>query len=74
MTCWREKIASASIFVVSGDVLDANAQESAKFDKARSEASTICDGLLDGQRFERIAGRAAADWSLGRNAGPPGVD
>jgi hypothetical protein len=32
---------------------------------------TSCDGLFDGQRFDRIAGRTDADCSGARKDGPP---
>jgi hypothetical protein len=52
-------------------VLEASAEESARFDKARSEARTSCEGLLDGQRFDRIAGNVEDDCKEGRKEGPP---
>ena len=38
---------------------------------ARNEARTSCDGLLDGQRFDRIAGKAEDDCREERKEGPP---
>lgn len=45
--------------------------ESARFERARRDARTICAGLFDGQRLERMAGKAEADCRKGRKAGPP---
>ena len=72
LRCWRAKRASAKTIVLRGDVWGASIAASARFDNARTEAKTICEGLLDGQMFDRMAGRADADWSRGRNDGPPG--
>ena len=52
-------------------MLEVSAEESARLDKARSEAKTSCAGLLDGQRFDRIAGNAEDDCKEGRKEGPP---
>jgi hypothetical protein len=52
-------------------MLDANAVESARFDRARKDARTSCGGLLDGQRFDRIAGKAEVAWREDRKEGPP---
>jgi hypothetical protein len=71
LRCWRTKRASARVLVSTLWPFDANAAESARFDKALSDARTNCDGLLDGQRFERMAGRAEADWRGARKDGPP---
>jgi len=51
--------------------LEARAEESARFDRARSEAKTSCEGLLDGHRFDRIAGNAEDACKEGRKGGPP---
>ena len=58
--------------MLRGDTAGANTAASARFDKVRTEAKTICEGLPDGQRFDRMAGRTDADWSRGRNDAPPG--
>lgn len=50
---------------------EANAAELTRLDKARREASTTCEGLFEGQRFESIAGKAKALFKKGRNEGPP---
>lgn len=54
-------------------MLEARVAESVRLDRARRAASTSCEGLFDGQRFERIAGRIEADCSGARNEGPPDV-
>lgn len=59
--CWRAKRASAKTVMLRGDALDASAAASATLDNALTEARTICEGLLEGQRFDRIAGRTDAD-------------
>ena len=51
--------------------LEANAAELTRFDKARREASTTCEGLFEGHRFESMAGKAEALFKKGRNEGPP---
>jgi len=71
LRCWRAKRASAKTDVLRGEAPGTNTAASARFDNARTEARTICEGLLDGQRFDRMAGRTDAEWSLGRNDGPP---
>jgi hypothetical protein len=45
--------------------------ESARLESVRNEARTSCDGLFDGQRFDRIAGRTKAFCNGARKAGPP---
>lgn len=52
-------------------MLDAKAVESARLDRARSDARTSCEGLLEGQRFERIAGSAEDACREDRKEGPP---
>jgi len=71
LRCWRAKRDSAKTAMLRGDAPGASTAASAKFDNARTEARTICEGLLDGQRFDRMAGKTDADWSRGRNDGPP---
>jgi hypothetical protein len=53
--------------------VEAKADDSARFERARSEARTNWDGLLEGQRFDRIAGKTEAACKGGRKGGPPGV-
>ena len=52
-------------------MLEARAAESARFDRARNDARTNCEGLLDGQRFDRVAGKADDDCKGERKEGPP---
>jgi len=58
-------------FIVRADGIDAKVEQSARFDRARNEARTSWEGLLDGHRFERIAGKASAVWRGPRKEGPP---
>jgi len=69
--CCRENSASAIAFVLRAWKLCASAEESARFDRARNEVKTSCEGLFDGQRFERMAGKTDADCIGARKAGPP---
>lgn len=55
-------------------VLEAKVDESTRFERQRRDARTIWAGFLEGQRLERMAGKAEADWRYGRNEGPPNVD
>ena len=71
--CCREKRASAIVFVLRAWKLCASAEESARFDRARNEAKTSCEGLFDGHRFDRMAGRTDADCMGERNARPPAI-
>jgi hypothetical protein len=57
--------------MLRGGGLEARAAESVRFERARSEARTSCDGLPKGQRFEKIAGKADTDCRGDRKAGPP---
>lgn len=71
--CCRVKSASANVFEFKEAVFEASAEESARLESARSVARTNCDGLLVGQRFDRIEGRANEECNGARNEGPPGV-
>ena len=68
-TYWRVKTASAIVSRLTGWVLDESAAESMKFDRARRENKTCLAGLLDGHKFERIAGREGCSGE--RKEGPP---
>ena len=68
---WREKRLSAIVLVLRECVLEAKAAESARFDRARRDVRTSCEGLLEGQRFDRIAGSEDAACRGLRNGGPP---
>jgi hypothetical protein len=71
--CCRQNSPSAIVVVVKECILDAKAVESARFDRARNDARTSCEGLLDGQRFERIAGKEEDDCREERKEGPPNI-
>ena len=64
--------ASAIALVLRSCWVEAKADESARFERARSEAKTNWEGLFEGQRFDRIAGKTEAACKGGRNGGPPG--
>lgn len=57
--------------VFKGCDLGASAAASARFDRARREAKTSCEGLFDGHKFESTAGRTDAEWRDSRKEGPP---
>ena len=69
--CWRIKSTSAIVFELREYIVGASVVEFARFERARREASTSCDGLLEGQRFESMAGKTEADCRGARNGGPP---
>jgi hypothetical protein len=52
-------------------VFEARVEESARFDRARRAASTNCEGLLEGHKFERMAGKTDADCRGLRKDGSP---
>jgi len=52
-------------------MLEANAEASARFERARSEARTSCGALFEGHRLDRIAGNAEEDCREERKKGPP---
>lgn len=56
--CGRTNNAAARDLMVIGCELVASIEDSARLDKARNAARTICGGLLNGHRFDRIAGSA----------------
>ena len=62
---------SAIVLVLGECLFEAKAAESARFDRARSDARTNCDGLLEGHRFEKIAGSEEAACRGPRKGGPP---
>jgi len=68
---WRENRLSAIVIVLKECVSEAKAAESARFERARSDVRTSCEGLLEGQRFDKIAGNEAAACRRARNGGPP---
>ena len=68
---WREKSPSAIVLMLKECVLEARAAESARLDRARKEAKTTWDGLLDGHKFDKIAGKEDVDCRGARNGGPP---
>lgn len=55
--------------------LDANDRQvdSIRLDRACRAAETNCDGFVDGQRFDSMAGRADAQCNGAINCGPPGM-
>jgi hypothetical protein len=59
--------------VLGAGTLEARAAESVRFERARREASTSCEGLFDGHRFERMAGKTDADCRGARKDGPPSI-
>jgi hypothetical protein len=71
--CWRVNKASAIALALRTCVAEAKADESARFERARSEARTNWDGLFEGQRFDMIAGKTEAACKGGRKGGPPDV-
>ncbi len=71
--CCRVNKASAIALVLRTCVVEAKADESARFERARREDKTKCDGLFEGQRFDRMAGKTEAACNGGRKGGPPGI-
>lgn len=71
LRCCLENSTSAIVLALREGGLEARTVESARFDRARSEARTSCGGLLDGQIFDRIADNAEHECKKDRKAGPP---
>ena len=69
--CWRVNSPSAMVLMPRAYPFEANAEESARFERARRAARTSCDGLFDGHKFDSTAGSTEADWRGRRKAGPP---
>lgn len=67
----RTNNAAARDLIVIGCALVASIADSARLVKARSAARTVCGGLFDGQKFDRIAGSAEPKCNGARKAGPP---
>lgn len=69
--CDRENRLSAIVPKFRGCGLKANKTESTRLERARSADSTSCGGLVDGQIFDRIAGKIVAECKGARKGGPP---
>jgi len=59
--CCRVKRASAIVLRPKLWVGEASIAELDRFESPLREARTSCEGLLDGQRFERSAGKMEAE-------------